>query len=263
MPILKFSLDGSTFVFLPDNNLELSLELNKFRGMKWSAKDGFGQELGTKFTTMKGRLVYDFKTELPKNAGLTPSGTGTLSFKNGEWAFTSTESGTPKTPTLTPGTSSLSGSSLSLLPLSGGPLRARTSSLLPPPHVHRLLGGTLWVPNKGYTWLDGTTEFRADEKTLAVRWCPGQPSLLPAHVRAATKEGYWEPDPGYQWENGKDSLPTLEALVKSVQWAPGRQHPHEKGLVASSTEGKWLPAAGYVWATDDPANLSVRTATPR
>jgi hypothetical protein len=259
MPILKFSLDGGTFAFLPDYSPELSLELGKYHGVKWTAADGFGREVFTKLPAFKGRLVYDFKAEMPKRAGLTPTGVGTLSHAGGEWTFTPAATAAPAAPAAT--TPPVLGGPSRLGQL-GRPLGSSSRRLVQsPPHTHRLLNSDLWVPDKGYAWTDGTAGFRGGEADRTARWCPGQPSVLPAHVRAATREGFWEPDPGYKWDGGgRDARPLADVPAQGVVWDAGGPHPHRPGLVAAAGEGRWAPAAGFTWATDDPTDLAVRRA---
>jgi hypothetical protein len=249
MPVLTFSTKDGTIAFVPDYDLALSVELNKYREAKWSVKDGFAQSIGAKFPAMKGKLVYDVKADLPKAVTTAPAESGSLMFQGGKLTFSPT--------------GLVTGSKAKAMVEAPLPTDLFTRNVgkapeVPPPNVHRMLSSG-WVPDKGYVWKDGSVGVRFGRPDLAVKWNPGQQSFFPSHQRAAATEGFWEPAPGYVWPDGK-AVPKakLAAMVTNVKWQPGLVSSSNPGLVAGTEEGKFRPAPGYTWETDRPDDLSVK-----
>jgi hypothetical protein len=266
MPVITFSLKDGSVAFVPDLNPEVSVELGKHVGYKWSAGQGAGMEIGIKYPMLKGKLIYDFKTTLPSSAGLSPSERGSLSFDKGQWAFTPSTVGlsggqglrSPMVPLQSDSEQTLV--KVKRPSLSAGlPLKFQPQQP-PPPHVIRVFNTSSWLPAKGYTWQDGTMDVRdGNPAELKVQWRAGDPSMFPPHIHASTAEGFWEPDGGYEWtDDSRGRLSTIMATLNGVRWTPGipyLNHPH---VIADVEEGKCSPTFGYTWVTDEPGDLRVR-----
>jgi hypothetical protein len=253
--VIVFSGKDCSFVFVPDFNPQLSLELGKYRTLEWTAADGFGQDVGVKFPMLKGRVVYDFKMEVPKSAAASPSGTGQLAFEKGMYTFTPGLNQSTRFPPRTLLGQTPSNPEIFTFT---GVLPQHLDTRPPPPHTFRFGAAGCWLPQMGYTWLDGTVGMRQCTD-LAVRWNPGQPNSFPPHTHTSTIEGFWEPDLGYQWLDGSSGPCSTDTLFeRTVRWTPGLPDPNHPHVIASVEEGRWVPAPGYIWATEQITDLSVR-----
>ncbi len=259
MPVLIFKTKDCSFAFVPEYNPALSLELGKYQSVKWSLKEGFAREIGAKFPSLKGKVVFEVSTEFPKTAFTSPSALSVLTFEKDRLNFTPLGDLSSKKSGLQPPLLPADGPKGGLVSFSD--LLSKRSLRALPPHVFRFGNSSLLMPQKGYTWLDGTTVVR-DENSLdlVVKWSPGQASLIPPHIHASATEGFWEPDAGYQWADGlQQPFSRSQLLLGSVVWTPGLASPNHANVIASATEGQWQPAVGFVWLTDDPKDLRVRS----
>jgi hypothetical protein len=254
MPVLIISGKDFSFAFVPDFNPALKVALGKYQSLKWSPKDGFGREIGAEFPLIKGKVIFNVSADLPKAVATSPATTSTLMFEKDGLKVTPWTSPAPSQPALSQ-TQPWEWPRGPLFDL--GTIKPVQSNRPLSPHVFRFATAML-MPDKGYTWLDGSTTFRTEGASLEVKWSPGQASVIPAHVHASTAEGFWEPDAGYQWDDGsRQRLSTLQSLFRSAVWTPGLPCPDHANVISSRTEGQWQPAPGFTWLTDDVNDLRV------
>jgi hypothetical protein len=219
MPVIVLSIKEWSVIFVPEFDATLSVKIGKYQGLSYSFANGLGREFGTEFPALKGQLIFSASVGVPTSPGLSPAGSGMLRFQQDRWTFTP---------------SRLTSSSLgtdSLLRVDSL-LAAPKTPILLPSHVTWIAALSGYLPDKGYTWMDGSIGSRQTD--LEVQWNPGQVSFFPPHISASVAEGSWEPDPGYTWSDGTQRpLSTIDSASRFVAWTPGIASSRLPNIVAS------------------------------